>query len=207
MKYSMKKTIIIFPVLLLILIVGVSFGYKHIKERQLIISETPADILSLNIRPEIKSRIDKLFIYRIATIEHTTKDIGPKKEIKNPEKPNRFLAGKFKISFINTTANEAVICQTEENVGHLGSVIPGKTKVGGYVQLLDNPADDNSSGPKLNPDELDYFIQTIYKKFTQPLDDKETRLLNQTKDYALAIMFSDKQGIDEYHAAQLKKPK
>lgn len=191
----MKKIIIILSTILFILIVGISVSYTDsIKERS---NLGP-------LRPEVRKWIDMLANYPFITIIHTTKDAEQAKQfnksLRIPDVPKPFNAGRYKIIFSNGyKQKKAIICQTEEIVGHLSTVIPGQTKVGGWVQLLDNPSEDSGSGPNLNQNELDYFIHAIYKKFSQPLDDGETKLLNQVKDYGLSIMFSDKKGIDEYH--------
>jgi len=161
-------------------------------------------ILTMNIRPEIKNWIDALYFFKIVSAEHTTLNM-PSKKIRIPEGPKPFPAGRFKITFEKGSHKKAIICQTEEIVGHIAMVVPGKTRVGGYIQLLDNPIEVSGSGPKLNPDEIDYFIQTIYRKFSEPVVDNEADLLNKTKDYALSILFSEKGGIDEYHSDQIKK--
>ena len=48
---------------------------------------------------------------------------------------------------------------------------------------------------------------TFYKKFTQPLIEAEADLLNEAKDYALSILLSEKEAIDEYHSNQIKRLK
>jgi len=161
-----------------------------------------------NIRPEVKKYIDDLYFYSPISIEHTTDSIAVTK-IRMPENPKPFDAGRYKVIFQKENDKKVIICQTEEIVSHISRVVPGETKIGGYIQILDEPNGNGigGAGTKLNPDELDYFIQTIYKKFTQPLMDEETMLLNKIKDYALAIMFSGKQGIKEYHNNQIRKLK
>jgi len=163
--------------------------------------------MTSNVRPEIKRYIDILYFLEPQIVKHTTKSAIIEKTTKIPKMPIPFAAGRYKITFKNENEERAIIFQTEEIVGHVATVVPGETVIGGYVQLLDDPTKDFGSGPKLNSEELDYFIQTIYKKFTQPLMDEEAMLLNKIKDYALAIMFSGKQGIKEYHNNQIRKLK
>lgn len=180
------------------IVVSILFGYK-----------TDGDIrsshiealngLKTNIKPEIKKWIDELYSYKIIDIKHTTKESIPAGIRIIPDKPRPFEAGRYKVTFTKGILKKSVICQTEEVVGHYVKVIPGETKVRGYVQILDNPLDDFGPGTKLNPEELDYFIKAIYNLFSRPLGNDEVNHLNKIKDYALAIMFSDRKGIDDYH--------
>ncbi|MBI4684957.1 MAG: hypothetical protein HY755_07135 [Nitrospirae bacterium] len=188
---------------ILILSISILFGNNFYGEGKDASKE--ADVLTMNIRIEIKKWIDELYFFDIESAEHTT--WFDRVKIRIPDDPKPFAAGRFKVSFKRRDEQKAIICQTEEIVGHYAIVVPGQTKVDGYIQLLDNPMADFGSGPKLNPDELDYFIQTLYRKFSQPLGNEEADLLNKTKDWSLSIMFSGKQGINEYHENQIKKLK
>lgn len=155
------------------------------------------------IRPTVKEFIDELYDSKIIDVEHTTRGIN-EPSMRTPKEPKPFLAGRYKVSFIKDGVQRAIICQTEEVVGHLGEVIPGKTVVGGYVQLLDDPSDPLGAGPKINPKELDYLIETLYKKFDIPLDHDQEVFLNQAKDFALAIKLNGKEGITKYHNGLVK---
>ena len=169
------------------------------------------------IRPEIKTYIDELFVSEIVSIEHTTDSIEESKK-RLPADPKVFSAGRYKAVFINNGDKKAVILQTEEKVGHVSPVMPGKTDVGGYVEILRNPESVQNEGAlqntqnagqgkelskiddlKLNEPELDYLIRMLYKKFEKPLSDSQAMNLNDVKDYALAIKFSKKNGMIEYH--------
>lgn len=156
-----------------------------------------------DIRPVVKEFIDELYDSKIIDVEHTTRGIN-EPSMRTPKEPKPFLAGRYKVSFIKDGVQRAIICQTEEVVGHLGEVIPGKTVVGGYVQLLDDPSDPLGAGPKINPQELDYLIETLYKKFDIPLDHDQETFLNEAKDFALAIKFNGKKGILDYHNKLVK---
>ncbi|WP_461373155.1 hypothetical protein [Candidatus Aquicultor sp.] len=153
---------------------------------------------TVNIRSSVKAFIDRLSKSTITDIGHTTRGLS-EPAIRLPEEPMPFSAGRFAVSFDENGVVRVIICQTEEVVGHLNQVIPGKTVIGGYVQLLDNPSDVFGPGPKLNSAELDYLIETLYKKFRAPLEDEQHYFLNSTKDFVLAIKFNGKPGIEEYH--------
>jgi hypothetical protein len=157
-----------------------------------------------NLRDEVKKQIDELSTMQIVSMEHTTDGLPPPPSIKKPETPQPFDAGKFKIVFAHGETQKAFICQTETKVGHYARVVPGETDVGGEVLLLEDPRGDDQRGSKLTADEVDYFIQALYKKFSQPLSDEEAWLLNHAKDAALAIFFSQRNGIEQYHKGQLK---
>lgn len=159
------------------------------------------------IRKNVRNYIDELYYYEPIQIKHTTKSEGVPLKILFPEKPKPFDAGRFKIVFKKNRKLKAIICQTESVVGHFNNVVPGVTNVGGYILLLIDPRNDFGDGEKLNSAELDYFIKIIYKKFNEPIDTSKAQLLNKIKDIALAIMFSEKAGIDEYHANQIEKLK
>lgn len=170
-------------------------------------SEIELNVSMSNIRSEIKQYIDELYYFNILSIEHTTDSISPPPKKRIPKKPQPFDAGRFKITFGKKEESRAIICQTESIVGHYAKVVPGKTDIGGHIQILDDPTKDISSGPTLNDSEVDYFIQMIYRKFSKPITNKEEILLNKVKDIGLAILFSGKEGIEDYHKQQIRKLK
>jgi len=111
-----------------------------------------------------------------------------------------------------------MVFQTEEKVGHISPVIPGKTDIGGFVEILRDPESVQNEGAvqndqnieqgkelnkindlKLSESELDCLIRMLYEKFEKPLSDSQAMNLNDVKDYALAIKFSKKNGMTEYH--------
>lgn len=211
----MGKNVIAVAVILLLVLAGVllSIFYKQKTVPQSLI----ANVDSSNLRPEIKIYIDELYDSEVTSIEHTTDGIEQTSK-RLPENPKIFDAGKYKVVFNNTNDKKVMIFQTEEKVGHIAPVTPGKTDIGGYVEIQKNPESDNSEGVthttkseenqgslnnyadlKLNDYELDYLVKMLYKKFENPMDDTQASYLNNVKDYALAIMFSGKNGITEYH--------
>lgn len=177
------------------------------------------------IRPEVKTYIDELSDSEITSIKHTTKSIGQAKK-RSPEYPKAFDAGRYEVVFNNGNDKKVMIFQTEEKVGHISPVTPGKTDIGGYVEIQKNPEKNNAEGItsttdslenqsslnnytdlKLNESELDYLIRILYKKFDKPSTDTQANNLNSVKDYALAIKFSGKNGINEYHNNLIKELK
>ncbi|MCK5416778.1 hypothetical protein KAI92_05120 [Candidatus Parcubacteria bacterium] len=170
-------------------------------------------VTSPNIRAEIKTYIDNLYELEIISTAHTT--YGEKEKSKKflPEEPKRFMAGRYKIIFGSSNNKKTLIAQTEEKVGHVSPITPGVTDIGGYIQIVKNDSDDNFGinhttrsnkttkiiNEKLNTDELDYFIRMLYKKFNNKISEKQAKKINRVKDYALAIKFSGKPGIKDYH--------
>lgn len=174
------------------------------------------------IRPEVKIYIDELYNSEITSVEHTTDGIEQSKK-RLPDSPKIFNAGRFKAVFNNGNDKKIMIFQTEEKVGHFAPITPGQTDVGGYVEIQRDPEKDNAEGItnttisienqntldnytdlKLNESELDYLIRTLYKKFVKPLTETQANSLNRVKDYALAIKFSGRSGIDEYNNNLIK---
>ncbi|MEI8011864.1 MAG: hypothetical protein WCI27_05200 [Candidatus Omnitrophota bacterium] len=167
-------------------------------------------------RPEIKIYIDELLAGEIISVEHTTDGMEESKK-RLPADPKGFSAGRYKVVFNGKDEKKAMIFQTEERVGHMSPVIPGQTDIGGYVEILRDPESDQNAAYftardaglrkglnsikdlKLNTSELDYLIRMLYKKFGTFLSDSQAMNLNDVKDYALAIQFSDKNGMIEYH--------
>ncbi len=212
----MKKNVTIIAVASLFILVGIFSLYIFNSQK----TGTPiliTDIDSSKIRPEIKAYIDELYNSEITSIEHTTESIEQNKK-RLPADPKIFSAGRYKVVFNNANDKKVMIFQTEEKVGHITPITPGKTDIGGYVEIQKNPEEDSAEGVthttkslenqsslnnytdlKLNDSELDYLIKILYKKFEKPMVDTQANYLNSVKDYALAIMFSEKNGITEYH--------
>ena len=174
----------------------------------------------LIIRPAVSEYIDSLQGADLVVVEHTTDGLEMAKAQRYvPELPKVFAAGRFQVIFMKGKTQRAFIFQTEEKVGHIALVIPGKTAVGGYVEILAEPEYMGSGiqhttwgmeesfdldQEKLREAELDYFIQMLYKKFNEPMLEEQAAMLNRVKDFALAIYFSDRNGIKDYHRSLLK---
>lgn len=184
-----------------------------------------ANIDLSKIRSEIKIFLDELYDSEITSIEHTT-DSTEESRKRLPDNPKTFDAGRFKVVFNKDGDKKVMIFQTEEKVGHIAPVIPGKTDIGGYVEIQKNPEKDNAEGVthtttseknqgllnnytdlKLNDSELDYLIRMLYKKFEKPLTDEQAQNLNEVKDYALAIKFSGRDDITQYHNSLINELK
>jgi len=181
-----------------------------------------ADI-GIEIRPVIKNYIDDLSVSEIVSIQHTTDGIEENKK-RYPNEPKVFPAGRYKVMFIRNGDKSAMIFQTEEKIQHLLPVMPGKSDAGGFVEILIDPLSVQNDGAskitldreqgkelssigdlKLNGPELDYLIRMLYRKFEKPLTESQAMSLNLVKDYALAIKFSGKDGLDEYHKNLLRE--
>ncbi len=220
----MKKITTIILVIVLLAVVGALF-FLIFNKQKTNDDNFIANIDLLKIRPEIKIYIDELYNSEITAIEHTT-DSMEQKNKKSPEYPKVFDAGKYKVVFNDNNDKKVMIFQTEEKVGHIAPVTPGKTNIGGYVEIQRNPEQDNAEGLthttksienqsllnnytdlKLNDSELDYLIRMLYKKFEKPMTGAQAKDLNSVKDYALAIKFSGKDGINEYHNSLINELK
>lgn len=214
----MKKLLFFAPVMAMILLAGCA-------NQKIGNNSTSANIDLLKIRPEIKTYIDELYDSEITSVEHTTRSIEQSKK-RLPEAPKVFEAGRYEVVFNNSRDKKAMIFQTEEKVGHISPVTPGKTDIGGYVEIQKNPEKDNAEGVmsttqslenqsalnnytdlKLNESELNYLIRMLYKKFDKPMPETQASDLNSVKDYALAIKFSGQNGINEYHNNLIKELK
>lgn len=212
----MKKNVTMIVIILLLISAG-TLSFLIFSKQKTSIPSLIADVDSSKIRPEIKIYIEELYNSEITSIEHTTESIEQAKK-RLPDDPKVFSAGKYKVVFNDANDKKAMIFQTEEKVGHISPVTPGITDAGGYVEIQKNPEKDNAEGVthatksldnqnslndytdlKLNTPELDYLIRMLYKKFEKPMVDTQANYLNSVKDYALAIMFSEKNGITEYH--------
>ncbi|MCL5292879.1 MAG: hypothetical protein M1548_10280 [Actinobacteria bacterium] len=154
---------------------------------------------NFTVRPDVKRFIDAcLYTYEGIDIDKLMLPAGPRIKTK-PKKPQPFKADRYQVAFFDMYGNKLVILlQTEEVVGHKAKVIPGETKIGGYVKLYFSLSDDGPN-PVLNSRELDYLIESLYRGFAEPLGPKDEDSLNRAKDFALAIKFSGRSGIMEYH--------
>jgi hypothetical protein len=212
----MKKNLTMTVIIILLILVGV-LSFSIFRKQEISIPSLITNIDSSKIRSEIKIYIDELYNSEITSIEHTTDSIEQSKKIL-PDNPRVFSAGRYKVVFNNANDKKVMIFQTEEKVGHVSPVTPGKTDVGGYVEIQKNPENDNAENVthttksldnqgslnkytdlKLNASELDYLTRMLYKKFEKSMTGTQANNLNSVKDYALAIMFSGKNGIAEYH--------
>ncbi|GEM_PF-3741683 len=127
--------------------------------------------------------------------EHQTWELS--EDIVELQEPKSFSAGEYKVVFQKDDQKLGLIFQTEEKVGHMQEVVPGKTDVGGFIFLLRDLASEENEGIKLNEVEMEQLLETIYFKFkNNDMISEETEMLNSIKDYVLAIRFSG-QGKDK----------
>lgn len=162
---------------------------------------------NLPVRPEVKQYFDQLKEYSLIAVGHTTDSVTMSRSKNLLRSPKPFAAGRYKAIFQRDGEVRAVLVQTENKVGHFVTVTPGVTDIGGYVQLFTDPYTEVPDGMKLTTDELDYFIRTVYSRFCKPIEANEAMQFNQLKDMLLAIRFSAKPGIKEYHEELLSRLK
>ncbi len=157
----------------------------------------------LQIRPQIKIFLDQLTLFKLVAVGHTTDslsmDLGNAEHENIPQPPKPFPTGLYKVIFERGKEKRGLMVQTESKVGHYVTIIPGKTDIGGYVQLFNDLQEHLPSGQMLSSNEIDYFVRLIYSRFCNPLNNSEHENMNKLKDMLLAIMFSNRKGIDEYH--------
>ncbi len=160
------------------------------------------------IRGNVKAYIDNLDGYDVVNIEHLTKGIEEVK-IYEPEYPKPFKAGKFKVLFKKGENEKIIICQTEEKVGHIAEIMPGKTVIDGCILFYDsNNYNENedlkgiSSEMIFNKEEEKYFIKQLYKKFTKEMTENEAYILNRVKDCSIAIYLNGQGDAGEFHTEQ-----
>jgi len=202
-KSARIETIIVaIPIVIIILfLIGCSGILKFFKiDYRLIEASTSG-------RYEVLDQIRELEEYKIVNVQHMTKGIVQLKTFK-VEYPKDFNAGKFKVSFQKGDKVKNVILQTEEKVGHYARVIPGETVVDGYIQLMEEGgtaeditlnSSENNKTVVLNKAEEKYFIEMLYKRFDKNISEKDAKYINQVKDYALAIYFNGKKGLESFH--------
>jgi hypothetical protein len=156
------------------------------------------------MRPAVKTYIDELSSFEPVSVTHTTDAIGGPATLRKPAPPVSFAAGRFKVFFEKGEQRRVAIIQTEERVGHYVEVVPGMSRIEGGVELLAGPKSENGAGFKLTETEQDYFIRSIFRRFSRPLTDEDAALLNKIKDCSMAIFFSGRKGIDKYYEDNLK---
>lgn len=163
------------------------------------------------VRPEVIDYIDELRNYKIESIGHTTDSIPPPKTIRLPSKPQNFEAGRYEVLFLKKEAGSnyeprKIIIQTECLVGHLSKIIPGEMDIGGYIKIFCGRDQFKCiNGTDLNSKEIEAFILMLYDYFQVPINDHEENLINKVKDFALAIYFSDRKGIEDFHEKQTQR--
>ncbi len=142
------------------------------------------------VRSEVKTFLDELKDGEIKGVKHTTRSI-PQTKIYRPEAPQPFGAGRFQVDFDTASGEKrAFLVQTESQVGHLHPVTPGETNIGGHISLLSDPANSHSETLKLNRDEQDALLSTLYTRFDKPMTEAEAKASNFTISTVAAVRFS-----------------
>ena len=162
-----------------------------------------------DIRPHIKQNIDRLKDYSLTSVVHTTDSLSMPmgRGLYLPNLPKPFPAGRYQVLFKKNDDVKAILVQTESKVGHINTITPGVTDVGGYVKLFNSTDTEGPGGIQLAQDEIDYLLAMIYSKFCDSIDDSTAARLNKLKDMILAIRFSGAPGITEFHNRLLEKVK
>lgn len=208
----MKKLNFIMLVALSLLVAGCAVNNS---------SSTLSQVKFSDFRTGVQDYIDGIGNSSVVSTQGLTLSISQSEKYQ-PEVPKKFAAGMYQVVWQDQADKRVLVFQTEEKVGHITPIIPGQTDIGGYVEIKDPSKVDtgagisgltdgmepqnksNIFGLKLNPAELDYLIRILYKKFDNNMTEEEADNLNKVKDYALAIKFSNKKGIMEYHNALTK---
>lgn len=142
------------------------------------------------VRPEVKQFCDELKEGMITGTRHTTRGL-PRTKAFVPEAPKPFSAGRFAVDFTTRDGEErGFIVQTESKVGHLGSVTPGTTDVGGHVSILGDPKNDRDEKITLTRDEQDAVLASLYGKTGQQMTDEQAKNTNATISWLAAVRFS-----------------
>jgi hypothetical protein len=162
------------------------------------------DTVVTETRSNIINTIRALEQFSITSVAYTTDSMPKPAKIRRPVPPKPFASGRFEIVFEHGNEKKVLICQTEEFVGHYATVIPGDTDIKGYVLLYDKPQEN---GVRLTPEETKLLAQILYRMFARAHDQIEDTMLNNVKDYVLAILFSGKgkEQVSAFHAAETDK--
>ncbi len=109
--------------------------------------------------------LEKIFVLADELeVVHTTREMTPKLN-------EGFPAGRYAV-VLKTSGEEKrfLVLQTESKVGHLKPVIPGKTKVDGYVTLVDSRAalTTDNAGEQLQTHQLRNLCVRLLKLWGRP---------------------------------------
>ncbi|MCE7872081.1 hypothetical protein DYH09_17110 [bacterium CPR1] len=142
------------------------------------------------VRSEVKAFLDELKDGEIKGVKHTTRGL-PQTKIYRPEAPQPFAAGRFQVDFDTASGEKrAFLVQTESQVGHLHPVTPGVTDIGGHISLLSDPQNSHSETVRLNRDEQDALLSTLYARFDNPMTADGAKVSNFTISTVAAVRFS-----------------
>ncbi|MFA5506609.1 MAG: hypothetical protein WC314_08300 [Vulcanimicrobiota bacterium] len=100
------------------------------------------------VRPSVQQAIDFLASADEIRVIHTTRSLPP-------AYPEGFPAGRHAVGARKGEETKTFIMNTEGLVSHLGQVIPGKTRVDGYVAEVSDPYARVDDAAKFNESELE----------------------------------------------------
>ncbi|MBI3925108.1 MAG: hypothetical protein HY319_06170 [Armatimonadetes bacterium] len=150
--------------------------------------EREPEVPQETVSPEVKAQIDELRDARVSGIKHTTRGL-PRTSFHLPEGPRPFSAGRFQVDFEKPDGSTiGMIFETEADVGHLHTFVPGETaSPNAYAGFLEDPNDSYRVGQTLNKPETAYLISGLYAKFANAMTDSDAQALDQTISYAFGV--------------------
>lgn len=108
------------------------------------------------IRPEVQQAIDFISNADDIRVIHTTRGLPP-------QYPAGFPAGRYAVGAKKGNETKTFIMNTEGVVSHLGEVIPGKTRVDGFVAEVADPYSRPADSAKFNDSELEALTVAMMK--------------------------------------------
>ncbi len=110
-----------------------------------------------SIRPETQSAIDFIAGADDIRVIHTTRGLPP-------QYAKGFPAGRYAVGVKNGEQTKTFIMNTEGRVSHLGEVIPGETRVDGFVAEVADPYSRVDDSKKFNDSELEALTVAMMRK-------------------------------------------
>lgn len=145
--------------------------------------------LSFAVTKTLTPLVKELLSAKQVTLVHTTREVAPEiKEKATIPSFDPFPAGRYAVTFTGEKGVKHLILQTENKVGHFHPVIPGQTKIDGYVALTDDPMSMKEKSKLPEKDVLKLFkgLRHNWGRIEEIKDaDKKTILL------ALAAIYSN----------------
>lgn len=112
------------------------------------VAEAAPAVAKPEIRPGAQAAIDFISSADEIRVIHTTRGI-------DPQYPGGFPAGRHAVGARKGDDTLTFIMNTEGRVSHLGEVIPGKTRVDGYVAVVSTLHDQIKDANTFNESELE----------------------------------------------------
>ncbi|TVZ41108.1 hypothetical protein P886_0447 [Alteromonadaceae bacterium 2753L.S.0a.02] len=145
----------------------------------------------------VQQILQKLPTLDILVLDELTDSLSEPK-IHKPELPQPFAAARFKVGF---ERGILLIIETEERIGHMADIVPGKTVIDGYVELTATQSGINNY--RLSASEVQYLIEAIYTRFAAPMNLTQADALNFVKDRLLAVYLNGNDQLAEFHRKHL----